>query len=499
MRKKLVGAGWISLLLAVFVMLSACGTGSEVQASQVGEGSSQNVQAPVSQTGSSWTASSVQGVSSGLDVPSTAGALKVKGAQLIGSHGKPVQLRGISTHGVAWFPQYVNENAWKQFRQEWNVNVMRLALYTAESGGYCTGGNQQQLKTLVRNGIDYAAKNDMYVILDWHILSDGNPNQYRAQAKAFFQEMSAAYANANHVLYEICNEPNGGVSWNEIKSYAEEIIPVIRANDPDAVIIVGTPNWSQYVDQAAANPIQADHIMYALHFYAATHKEDLRTKMVQAVQRGLPVFVTEFGICDASGNGAVDEAQANQWIEQMDQYGISYVAWNLSNKNETSAILKSSCTKTSGFTGSDLSASGQWLYRTLTRGRSPISVQPVTSSTHNMGSSGSSNSAGFPPATLGANGLKVTAKLVNQWNTGGQTVRQYSLTLTNPSATACRNWSVSLRFQGAIALTNGWNGNYTVNGSTLQITSKEYNGVIPAGGSIGDIGFIVSGSAMLSA
>ena len=179
--------------------------------------------------------------------------------------------------------------------------------------------------------------------------------------------MSGKYKDCSHVLYEICNEPNGGTGWQDIRAYAQEVIGVIRENDADAVVIVGTPNWSQYVDQAAADPIRGyDNVMYALHFYAATHKEDLRSRMTAAVEAGLPIFVTEYGICDASGNGGIDEGEANRWMEALNQHGISYVAWNLSNKNETSAILSSSCGKTSGFTEEDLSASGRWLRGMLT-------------------------------------------------------------------------------------------------------------------------------------
>lgn len=299
--------------------------------------------------------------------PSVTGPLHVEGTKLCGRDGSPVQLRGISTHGLAWFPDYVNEECFSQLKTQWDVNVIRLALYTAEYNGYCTGGDQNQLKTLVHNGVQYAASQDMYVIIDWHILSDSNPNQHIAEASAFFDEMSRTYASYNNVLYEICNEPNGGTSWDDIKVYADTIINVIRKNDKDGVIIVGTPNWSQYVDEAARDPITGfDNIMYSLHFYAATHKEDLRNKMAAAIEAGLPIFVTEYGICDASGNGSIDTVQARQWIDLMDQNQISYVAWNLSNKNETSAILNSSCAKTSGFTESDLSDSGRWIYQMLT-------------------------------------------------------------------------------------------------------------------------------------
>lgn len=301
-----------------------------------------------------------------MATPSNSGALQVIGTQLCDEKGNPVMLRGISTHGIAWFPDYVNEAAFREFHEEWGANVMRLAMYTAEYNGYCSGGDKDWLKSLVKNGVEYATQNDMYVIIDWHILSDGNPNTYKEDAKAFFQEMSSTYANQDNVIYEICNEPNAGTSWSEIKAYANEIIPVIRANDSDAIIIVGTPNWCQYVKDAAADPITGyDNIMYALHFYAATHTDWLRNDMVSALDAGLPIFVSEYGICDASGNGAIDENQANAWIELLNEKGISYCGWNISNKAETSAIFNSSCTKTSGWSVEDLSESGKWQYEML--------------------------------------------------------------------------------------------------------------------------------------
>ena len=294
------------------------------------------------------------------------GALSVEGTKLVDDNGNGVQLKGISTHGLAWYPDYVNEDCIRQLKEEWGANVFRLAMYTAEYGGFCSGGDKESLKALVKDGVKYATDNDMYVIIDWHILSDGNPNTYLEDAKGFFEEMSEEYADYTNVLYEICNEPNGGTSWSDVKSYAEEVIEVIRENDEGGIILVGTPNWSQYVEQAAADPIEGyDNVMYTLHFYAATHKEDLREAMVRAVEAGLPIFVSEYGICDASGNGGIDEYQANQWVELLNQYQISYVAWNLSNKSETSAVIKSSCSKTSGFTLEDLSDSGKWLYNML--------------------------------------------------------------------------------------------------------------------------------------
>ena len=173
--------------------------------------------------------------------------------------------------------------------------------------------------------------------------------------------MSKKYAGYDNVIYEICNEPNGGTTWDDIKSYAEEIIPVIRKNDKNALIIVGTPNWSQDVDTASQNKIEGQkNLVYAVHFYASTHKEEIRSKVETARQNGLPVIVSECSICEASGNGSINYDEAEKWMEMINEYHLSYFAWNLSNKEEQSSLLKSSVTKTGIFETSDFSETGSW-------------------------------------------------------------------------------------------------------------------------------------------
>lgn len=284
---------------------------------------------------------------------------------LVGENGNVAKLQGVSTHGLSWFPQYVNADSVKYCKEQLGANTFRLAMYTAEYNGYCTGGNQTELKQLIDNGVKYATDNNMYVIIDWHVLNDNNPNVYKDAAIAFFKEMSAKYKDYDNVIYEICNEPCGGTSWTDIKNYALQVIPVIRANDKDAIIIVGTPTWSQDVDVVANDRITGyDNIMYAFHFYAATHKQDLRNKVTTARNSKLPIFVSEFGICTADGNGYIDENEANTWINFLNQNNISYVMWNLCNKNEASAMINSWNNNTGWWSYDDLSQSGKWLART---------------------------------------------------------------------------------------------------------------------------------------
>lgn len=475
----------------------------------------------------------------GIASPSRCGALQVKGTALTDQDGNPVQLRGISTHGLAWFPGYVNEDCFRELREDWQANVIRLAMYTAENGGYCTDGDKDKLKKLVQDGVAYATENDMYVIIDWHVLSDQNPNTYIDESKNFFREMSALYADYNNVIYEICNEPNGGTGWQDIKTYAEAVIPVIRENDENAVILVGTPNWSQYVDQAAADPITGySNIMYTLHFYAATHTDWLRETMTKAVNAGLPIFVSEYGICDASGNGAIDETQADKWVDAMDALGISYVAWNLSNKSETSAIFSSSCGKTSGFMESDLSDSGKWLYHMLTEkgaaasggtaggsgasdmgnadasgasgtgtaggsgasgtGTASSSGASGTGTAGGSGASGTGNAGASATGSVSGTSLTYTVEMKNSWESEGKTFYQYDISVTNTGSSDCSTWKLDITFTGDITVQNSWSGNYSVDGSTLHVTPVDYNSTIAAGATIKDIGVIVSGKSGLA-
>ena len=297
--------------------------------------------------------------------PKQAGALRVKGRQLVGKKGKAIQLKGVSTHGLAWFPGYVNSACFKQLRNSWGANVVRLAMYTEEYGGYCSGGDKKALRALVKKGVKLAKKHNMYAIVDWHILSDGNPLTHKKAAKRFFRTMSAALKGCNNVIYEICNEPNGAATWGKVKRYAKQVIPVIRKNAPKAVVLVGTPTWSQELDKAAASPLPHKNVMYTLHFYAATHKRDLRQRLATALEGGLPVFVSEFGICDASGNGVICKGSANAWLEVLNKYKVSWCLWSLCNKDESASVIKSSCTATAGFKKRDLTASGKWLLKAL--------------------------------------------------------------------------------------------------------------------------------------
>ncbi len=265
------------------------------------------------------------------------GWLKIENNTLVNERKEKIRLKGISTHGLQWYSKYANYDMMKSLKEELGINLFRIAMYTEENGYIYN----KSLKNKVEEIVENAKKLDMYVIIDWHILSDGDPLMHKEEAKEFFREMSLKYKDYPNVIYEICNEPNGNVTWeNNIKPYAEEVIKEIRENSKKSIIIVGTPTWDQEVDKPAKNKINDELVMYALHFYSGTHTEWLRERVKEAL-KDIPIFVSEWGVSDASGNGGVYKEETIKWINFMKENNLSYAVWSLSDKNESSALLVS--------------------------------------------------------------------------------------------------------------------------------------------------------------
>ncbi|GAA2941540.1 cellulase family glycosylhydrolase [Streptomyces enissocaesilis] len=283
------------------------------------------------------------------------GQLHVCGVNLCNQYNRPIQLRGMSTHGIQWFNKCYNAASLDALAANWKSDLLRIAMYVQESG-YET--DPAGFTSRVNNLVDMAEARGMYAMIDFHTLTPGDPNYNLDRAKTFFASVAARNAAKKNVIYEIANEPNG-VSWAGIKSYAEQIIPVIRAADPDAVVIVGTRGWSSLgvsdgsnESEVVNNPVNATNIMYAFHFYAASHRDSYRAAVSRAASQ-LPLFVTEFGTVSYTGGGAVDRASTTAWLDLLDQLKIGYANWTYSDANEGSAAFKPGTCN-----GSDYSSSG---------------------------------------------------------------------------------------------------------------------------------------------
>ncbi|MEU4623440.1 cellulase family glycosylhydrolase [Actinoplanes sp. NPDC023801] len=293
------------------------------------------------------------------------GQLKVCGRQLCNAQGKAIQLRGMSTHGLQWYSSCVNDASLDVLAREWNADILRISMYIQE-GGYET--DPAGFTAKVNDYIEKATARGMYAIVDWHMLSPGDPNFNLARAKTFFQQIAARHKDKTNVLYEIANEPSD-VHWSAIKSYADQLIPVIRAQDPDGVVLVGTEDWSslgasgdgQGVSRILANPVNATNIMYTFHFYAASHDDYYLNTFRDAISR-LPMFVTEFGTQEATGDGGNNFARAQQYLDLMAQNKVSWVNWNYSDDMRTGAVFTQGTCAAGAYSGTaPLKAAGTWI------------------------------------------------------------------------------------------------------------------------------------------
>ncbi|WP_213454641.1 cellulase family glycosylhydrolase [Rhizomonospora bruguierae] len=284
------------------------------------------------------------------------GQLRVCGVNLCNQYNKPIQLRGMSSHGLQWFGSCYNDASLDALAKDWLADVFRISMYVQEQG-YET--NPTAFTNQVNTLVDKAEARGMYALIDFHTLTPGDPTYNLDRAKTFFAAVAARNANKKNVIYEITNEPNG-VSWSTIKNYAEQVIPVIRANDPDGVVIVGTRGWSSLgiseggnSDEIVNNPVRADNIMYSFHFYAASHKDNYRSEVQRAASR-LPLFVTEFGTVTYTGDGGVDNASSTAWLDLLDRLKISYANWTYSDANEGSAAFKPGTCSGGTYTGTSV-------------------------------------------------------------------------------------------------------------------------------------------------
>lgn len=294
------------------------------------------------------------------------GLLKIADGHLCSAAGQPVQLRGMSLFWSQWAGQWYTPETVDQLVDGWGCTLVRAAV-GVEMGGFLTHPAAERAK--LKAVVDAAIAKGVYVLIDWH---DHHAERHLDQAKDFFAEVATTYRDVPNVLYEIYNEPMG-VTWPTIKRYAESVVGAIRGAGARNVVVIGTPNWSQDVEKAAADPLRGDNLAYALHFYAGTHKQGLRDKALKALKLGLPLVVTEFGTCDASGNGGFNPAETDKWLSFVDEHKLSWCNWSLFDKNETASALKPGTSPRGPWSAEHLTPSGQYVVQRLSdRGRAMV-------------------------------------------------------------------------------------------------------------------------------
>lgn len=268
------------------------------------------------------------------------GALHVEGPYILDQNNEIFQLRGLSTHGIQWYSQYLTPTLFKSLRDDLKINVIRLALYADYNGGYLE--NQDAYTKILEDALQEASKLGLYVIIDWHILEEGNPLIHFEDAQTFFNYFAKKYQNYSNILFELCNEPNGSaVNWeDQIRPYAEEVLKIIRDSALHQLVIVGTPRWCQSPLSVVKNRLEDRNVLYAFHFYANSHGTVLREQLNTAITtHQLPIIVSEFGTCDATGSGTLNIEQSDKWLDFLDTHHISWINWSLCDKDEVSAFL----------------------------------------------------------------------------------------------------------------------------------------------------------------
>ncbi len=294
------------------------------------------------------------------------GQLSVKGNYIMSEYGDTVQLRGMSLFWSQWMPRYYNDSTLKWLRDDWRCTVIRAAM-GVENDGYLENPDREKEK--IETVVNAAIELGMYVIIDYH---SHEAHKNPEAAKKFFGEMAKKYGKYPNVFYEVFNEPLQDVSWkNKIKPYSEEVIKSIREYDPDNIVICGTRVWSQMVSEAAEAPINDPNVVYTLHFYAVSHGQYLRDEATKAMDKGIALFVTEFGDCEYTGDGTLGYQQTQEWFEFLDKYKISWCNWSVSDKIETASILKAN-RDLSGWYPDDLTPSGLFIRKELISKNTPL-------------------------------------------------------------------------------------------------------------------------------
>jgi len=251
-----------------------------------------------------------------------------------------------------WMGKYWNADVVSWLASDWKSTVIRLAM-GADQGGYVANPDE---KYKVITCVDAAIAAGIYVIIDWH---DHHAEDHVNQAKGFFNEMAGRYANYPNVMYETYNEPLQ-IPWSTIKWYHEQVIPEIRRHTQN-IIILGTRSWSQEVDEAARDRVNGVNLAYTIHFYANTHRGELRARVDSAKSSGVAVFATEWGTCNADGNGQLDLGSTNTWLNFFQGHHIGDANWAIADKNEACAALTPGASSNGGWSDGQLSASGRFI------------------------------------------------------------------------------------------------------------------------------------------
>jgi hypothetical protein len=282
--------------------------------------------------------------------------LQVEGTRFVDEFGNSVILRGVAIMDPILLASGQNPNlgSWSEdiFRvlDEWGADIVRLPIHPPMFFDY---GIERSLRVLDR-AIEWAAKYDLYVIIDYHGLGfppDGySKYEWAATTEEemihFWELVSERYAGNNVVgFYQYYNEPMRDNSrrlliedWMIWKEFSEDMIDVIREYDPETIIIVSAMKGGNDLSFALNAPIERPNIAYEAHPFPGQSRWCPWEKCFGKVSEVYPVIV-EYGFDNATwvdeflqetsfvGSGRYRDAL----MEYVEERELSWTTWVFSH------------------------------------------------------------------------------------------------------------------------------------------------------------------------
>lgn len=239
----------------------------------------------------------------------------------------------MSVFNPGFYDDCVTADSVRFLASSWGISLLRIPM-NGDPAVY-----NQRAKY-----VEYALQAGIYAIIDLHYI--GTTPVIDDNARNFWHAMASRFKEYENVLYELFNEPGPDADWDSaIRPFHEAMLQVIRPLDPHAVVLCGTRRWSQMVWEVPGHEVQpSQNVMYVRHSYAATHRD---YDAVSAVLDRIPVFQSEWGVCDASGSGSIDGVSAQSWVDMMagrshnpHNVTISWANWGYDDKAESCAALQ---------------------------------------------------------------------------------------------------------------------------------------------------------------
>ena len=274
--------------------------------------------------------------------PSNGGALHVTGSKLYDKNNNEVLLHGASIPTILYLDTenptrdgITNLNSLHTLRN-WGANVVRL--FAAANNGYSPAfiGNEEAFTIQYKKIIDMAIESDMYIVVNW----DGARNNgasFTPEAVDFFTRISSAYPNDPHIIYEIWNEPEdvGLNDWDDVHNHADAVIPAIRNNSPNSLVLVGTPGWDYHALYTQGHELNYSNIMYVFHMYMNSMRGSTVERLISQIEAGVPIIVTEWGCMSIERNTRlVYDELAEAFAKAVDKYKISNLLFSFGTSND---------------------------------------------------------------------------------------------------------------------------------------------------------------------